>query len=140
MLIVVDTNIFLGACMGQGIASEVVAACLREKCKPLMGCALFAEYEDVINRNHLFKTHHLALAERNELLDIFLGYCHWVDIYYNWRPNLRDEADNHLIELAVAGRAEYIISRNLKDLKSGELLFPHVEVILPEEFIAKEKL
>ncbi len=123
--------------MGAGSCSDVIASCLREEHTPLMGSALFAEYCDVINREELFKTCHLSNDERNELLDIFFGVCRWTDIYFGWRPNLRDETDNHLIELAVAGHAQCIVSRNIKDLKSGELLFPAISMFTPEEFLLR---
>jgi predicted nucleic acid-binding protein len=51
--------------------------------------------------------------------------------------NLKDEGDNHLIELAVAGNAQVIVSRNMKDLKSGELLFPEISFLTPEEFLLR---
>jgi putative PIN family toxin of toxin-antitoxin system len=139
MIIVVDTNIFVGACMGTGACSEIIASCLRTNHTPLMGAALFAEYSDVINRTDIFKNCHLSQNERNELLDIFLACCQWTEIYYGWRPNLKDEGDNHLIELAVAGHAQCIVSRNLKDLKSGELLFPDISIISPETFLQGDK-
>lgn len=49
--------------------------------------------------------------------------------------NLRDEADNHLVELAVAGRAEMIVTRNLRDVRNMELRFPGLRVCAPEEFL-----
>ena len=94
-------------------------------------------FHHVINRPGIFKTCHLGHDERNELLDIFLAHCKWTDIYYGWRPNLPDEGDNHLIELAVAGQAEYIISKNIKDLLGGELNFPSLSILTPEAFIEK---
>lgn len=123
--------------MGTGSASDVIASCLGIEHRPLMGAALFAEYSDVINREDIFKACHLSKDERNELLDIFLGFCRWTDIYFGWRPNLKDEGDNHLIELAVAGHAQCIVSRNIKDLKSGELLFPEISLMTPEEFLQR---
>jgi uncharacterized protein len=140
MIIVVDTNIFVGACMGSASSSDVIAACLSEKHTPLMGAALFAEYCDVVNREELFKACHLSKAERNELLDIFFGVCRWTDIYFGWRPNLKDEGDNHLIELAVAGHANCIVSRNIKDLTKGELLFPDILLLTPEAFLQRGKV
>lgn len=121
--------------MGTGSCSKVIATCLQQSHIPLMGAALFAEYNDVINRDDIFKTCHLNKEERNELLDIFLAYCRWTDIYFGCRPNLKDEGDNHLIELAVAGHAQCIVTRNIKDLKSGELLFPDISIITPEIFL-----
>ena len=58
-------------------------------------------------------------------------------IYYAWRPNLRDEGDNHLVELAVAGRAEMIVTRNLRDFRNMDLRFPDLRVCPPETFLEK---
>lgn len=138
MVIVVDTNIFIGACMGSATSSDVTASCLRGKHTPLMGAALFAEYCDVVNSEELFKACHLSEVERNELLDIFFGVSRWTDIYFGWRPNLKDEGDNnHLIELAVAGHANCIVSRNIKDLTKGELLFPDIRLLTPEALLKR---
>ena len=133
--VVIDTNIFVGACLGQGAAHRVVTACLRGQCQPLMGAALFAEYEDVLGRAELFEACRLNLAERDELLDIFLATCIWTRIYFAWRPNLPDEADNHLVELAVAGGARYVVTRNLRDVARMELRFPELRVMSPEDFL-----
>jgi len=69
-----------------------------------------AEYEDVLGRSALFARSSLDAVERSELLDIFLGRCRWTRIYYGWRPNVPDEGDNHLVELAVAGGAQAIVT------------------------------
>ena len=137
--VVIDTNIFVGACLGQGAARQVVAACLRGQCQPLMGAALFAEYEDVLGRDELFELCRLNLAERNELLDIFLAACIWTRIYCAWRPNLPDEADNHLVELAVAGGARFVVTRNLRDVARMELKFPGLRVVGPEDLLKEMK-
>lgn len=136
MRIVVDTNMFfLGACLGAGPASAVIASCLRGQAVPLMGNALFNEYEDVLARTGLFTQSRLNPEERSELLDIFLSVCEWTRIYYGWRPNLPDEGDNHLIELAAAGSAKYIVTRNLRDFSRMELNFPNLVVLTPEAFL-----
>jgi predicted nucleic acid-binding protein len=95
----------------------------------------YVDGRDVVNREKLFKACHLSKAERNELLDIYFGVCRCTDIYFGWRPNLKDEGDNHLIELAVAGYAKCIVSRNIKDLTRGELLFPRYFTADPRSFI-----
>jgi putative PIN family toxin of toxin-antitoxin system len=139
MKVVIDTNVFIGACLGQGACCAVLAAYLEEKLTPLMGVALLAEYEDVLNRSKLFVRSRLDAAERNELLDIFLATCRWTRIYYGWRPNLQDEGDNHLVELAVAGGADYIVTRNLRDVARMELLFPNLKVVFPETLLKEIK-
>ncbi len=133
--IVVDTNVFIGACLSAGASNRTVVRCLAGDFSPIIGNALFTEYEDVLARTTLFEKSRLSKSERNELFDIFLSSCDWIRVYYQWRPNLHDEADNHLIELAVAGNAECIVTRNGRDLKSGQLSFPHIRVLTPEQFL-----
>lgn len=137
--VVIDTNIFVGACLGQGASHRIVAACFRGECLPLMGAALLAEYEDVLGRAELFESSRLKAAEREELLDIFLAACSWTRIYFAWRPNLPDEADNHLVELAVAGGARFVVTRNLRDVARMELRFPELRVLSPEDFLKEIK-
>ncbi|MEQ1685514.1 MAG: putative toxin-antitoxin system toxin component, PIN family [Burkholderiaceae bacterium] len=138
MTIVIDTNVFVGACLGTGASNRVIEACLAQRFQPLMGSALLAEYEDVLGRSPLFAKSRLSADERSELLDIFLATCRWTRIYFGWRPNLRDEGDNHLVELAVAGGASHIVTLNLRDLKSMELRFPGLDVVTPTQLLAKE--
>ena len=128
---VIDTDVFVGACLGTGAASQVIAACLTGKCQPLMGVALMTEYEDVLNRQALFAKCRLGRAERDELLDIFLASCHWSRVYFGWRPNLPDEADHHLIELAVAGSAHFVVTRNLRHVANMERKFPGLQIVNP---------
>lgn len=137
-IVVVDTNVFVAACLGRGASAVVVQACLQGGLQPLMGAALLAEYEDVLSRKTLFARCRLDAAERDELLDIFMANCRWTRIYYGWRPNLRDEGDNHLVELAVAGGANHIVSHNLRDLKSAELKFPGLGAVTPAQLLRLE--
>lgn len=135
MIIVVDTNVFIGACLGSKASIGVITACLKQRCTPLMGTALFMEYEDVIGREEIFVRSPLDSAEREELLDIFLSTCQWTRIYFGWRPNLPDEGDNHLVELAVAGGASRIVTYNLRDLQGKGLRFSGLDVMHPDQFL-----
>ena len=135
--IVVDTNVFISVLIGQSESTsrELVRQCLRGKYQPLMGNALFAEYQDVINRDRIISLCPLTTEERTNLLAAFMNVCQWVRVYYLWRPNLLDEADNHLIELAVAGNAQIIATRNIKDFRRSQLQFPQLEILKPEEVL-----
>ena len=136
MLIVLDTNVFVGACLGQGASAAVVMACLQGRLTALMAAALLAEYEDVLGRSSLFTKSRLNAGERDELFDIFVAHCRWTRIYFGWRPNLRDEGDNHLVELAVAGGADCIVSHNQRDFRSNELTFPGLRIVTPAQLLS----
>ena len=83
----------------------MIKRCLAGAYQPLIGTALFLEYEDVMSRETLFAGSPLSKTDRNEVFAGFLAVCRWTEVYFAWRPNLPDEADNHLFELAVAGGA-----------------------------------
>ncbi len=57
-------------------------------------------------------------------------------IFYGWRPNLPDEGDNHLVELAIAGGAAAIVTRNIRDLSRPDLLLPDLASLSPDQFLA----
>ena len=134
--IVVDTNVLVGAflSMAGGDNREVIRRCLKREAQPLLGVTLFSEYEDALGRDNLMKKCPLTLRDRLVLLEAFLSVCEWVKVYYLWRPNLPDEGDNHLIELAVAGAADAIITNNTRDLKGGNLQFPQTRILTPKQF------
>lgn len=114
--IVVDTSVFVAALISTtGSSRELIRHCLKGEYQPLMGNALFSEYESVIRREEILAKCPLTSTEISALLASFLSVSHWISIYYLWRPNLKDEADNHLIELAVAGNAQIIATQNILD-------------------------
>ena len=131
-----DTNVFIAALLSAtGSNRAVLRACLSGKVTPLMGAALFAEYEDLLARDALLKACPISSAGRRALLEALLSVSTWVKIYYLWRPNLPDETDNHLVELALAGHADAIVTNNVRDLRSGELNFPDLRILTPSQFI-----
>jgi putative PIN family toxin of toxin-antitoxin system len=135
--IVVDTNVFIGAILSPaGENRQVLRACLLGRARPLMGAALFHEYEDLLGRAALMVKSPLTPRERDTLLAAFLSAAEWIKVYFLWRPNLPDEADNHLIELALAGSAQSIVSHNLGDLQQGDLRFPSLRIQSPRQFLA----
>ena len=138
--VVVDTNVIVSALLNaEGANRSLLRRCLLGTVEPVLGEALFLEYEDVLSRPVLMSKSPLSAAERRQLFEAFLSVCTWVNVYFRWRPNLRDEGDNHLIELAVAGGANWIITNNLADFRGAELRFPQLRVAHPGEYL-KETL
>lgn len=135
----VDTNVIVSAILGPrgGASRRVLRACLTQEVSPLVGTSLFLEYEDVLNRPEILQRSPLSRLDIDSLLNSFLSVCQWVTIFYSWRPNLPDEADHHLIELAVAGNANAIVTKNVRDLAAGELHFPSIEIVTPYQFVEK---
>lgn len=138
--VVVDTSVLVAAVnSAHGGSRAVLRYCLQGRCQPLVGEKLYREYEDVFNRDSLFRRSPLSFAERNELLDAFLSVSVWTTVFFLWRPNLPDEGDNHLVELAIAGGAASLVTHNVRDFRRGELRFPQLKVETPQEFLQRTR-
>ena len=134
-MIVIDTNVFVGACKGNGASARIIELCLTGEFQPVIGSVLMLEYEDVLSRDGLFEGSRLDRFERDELFDIFLARCRWVKTYFSWRSNVRDEGDNHVVELAVASAASHIVTWNTPDFAAMELRFPLLQLATPPQFL-----
>jgi putative PIN family toxin of toxin-antitoxin system len=135
--IVLDTNVLVSALLRPDTAPrQVLRLCIDRSLTPLMANALMTEYLDVLSRDDLFGNCPITAEERTDLLNALLSVSEWTQIHYLWRPNLKDEGDNHVLELAVAGRASVIVSANRRDLDHGELLFPHIRVLDAKAFLS----
>ncbi|MES9898736.1 MAG: putative toxin-antitoxin system toxin component, PIN family [Sedimenticola sp.] len=138
-LVVVDTSVLVSALIGeQGPSREILRRCLNGEYNPLISNTLFSEYEDVTGRKKILDLCPLNAPEIREILNALYSICQWVPVYFLWRPNLRDEGDNFLIELALAGNADIIISNNINDLRGAELKFPGLRILTPEQILRGE--
>ena len=135
MRVVVDTNVFVSACIGGGPSSKVLELCLLGVVEPIIGNALFSEYRDLLTRDDLFTSARLNMDERALLFRAYLSRCTWQSVFFGWRPNLKDEGDNHVMELAIAANAPIIITNNVRDFRQAELMFPHIRLLTPGLFM-----
>lgn len=136
-IVIIDTNVFIAALRSQGGASrQILRLALTRKIQPIFGNALWLEYEDLLGRDVWGNA--TDDAGRRQVLGALCQVSRWVTVYYGWRPNLPDEGDNHLIELAVAGGADFIITHNLRDINRGEIL-TNVKIISPADFLERLK-
>jgi putative PIN family toxin of toxin-antitoxin system len=134
--LIVDTNVFISALISEaGASREVIRRCLQGRYQACMSLALFAKYRDVLGRHELFANCPLCVTEREELFCAFMAVCRMTEIYYLWRPNLPDEGDNHVLELAVAASATAIVTHNGADFMRAELRFPALRILAPADLL-----
>ena len=137
--IVIDTSVIISALISKrGASREVLRQCLLGNYNPLISNALFQECEAVSSRSEVRKSCPLSAKEIEILLAAYYSVCKWVSIHYLWRPNLRDECDNFLIELAVAGNCDVIVTNNVKDLVDTELNFNNLKILRPQQLLRDE--
>lgn len=132
LTVVIDTNVFVAALRSDGGASRsVLRRALDGDLQALFGNALWTEYQDVMGRPVWGDA--TTVDERRLVLAALASKARWVTVYYGRRPNLPDEGDNHLIELALAGGANAIVTHNLRDLRGGQLRLGSLRVLTPAQ-------
>ena len=132
-----DTNVLYQAIDNPNGASGFIFNLVRNtSINLLISIPVFSEYEAVLKR----KMEILNIT--NNDCDIILDFIAFIGIktpiYYLWRPNLLDENDNIFIELSITGRADYLITSNLKDYnKNNDLKIEGIQIEEPANFVKK---
>ena len=103
-----------------------------------MTVALAMEYEAVCHEAE----HRLAAGLSERKVDIFLtaiiALAEPVETHFLWRPQLRDPDDKMVLEAAVNGRADALVTFNLWDFGTAPSRFG-IEVLLPREVVRRIK-
>ena len=136
MLITLDTNVLYQALNSTKGASFYILQQVRERhIQIALSIPLFNEYEDVLKRENSLKSFGLEISD----IDKFLRFIAYVgktfETYYLFRPNLKDEKDNMLVELVVTSQSDYLVTNNVKDFRNAELKFDQLNVVTPSEFV-----
>jgi predicted nucleic acid-binding protein len=82
---------------------------------PLATPPLFLEYEDVLKRAEQRLVHGLSPEAVDEFLAELATLIEPVEAHYRWRPQLRDPNDEMVLEAAIVGRADALVTCNLAD-------------------------
>ena len=134
MSYVLDTNVLVAAVRSpKGASAEILRRVLAGRFSALCSVPLFLEYEAVLLRPEQLKAAGVMAGDVMNLLDVLAGKVQRVDIAYLWRPQLRDAADDMVLEAAVNGQATSIITFNQRDFLPQTLNFG-IAVLTPAQF------
>lgn len=115
-MLILDTNVLVaGLRSSQGCSRRILQAVLEQKLKVGASPALFFEYEAVLTRSENLVACRLSQPEMIELLDALAGIVTPVELSFLWRPQLRDPADEMVLETAVNGQASALVTWNMRD-------------------------
>jgi putative PIN family toxin of toxin-antitoxin system len=112
---VLDTNVLVKARRSLTGASNALLRLLDQRSFTMVtSVPLFLEYEAVLSRPEHLAALNLTEQAVADFLDYLAGLVEPVRLYYLWRPQLTDEADEMVLETAINGRADVIVTFNVR--------------------------
>ncbi len=130
--VVVDTNVFVSALLSRrGASYRILELVGKSRFTLCLSVPLVIEYEDAANR--VLSRTSISPQDLSNILDYLCLVGDRRRIHYLWRPFLPDSRDDMVLELAVAGECELIVTFNVKDFEGTDLF--GVKAITPIEFL-----
>ena len=130
--IILDTNVLLSALRSQfGASFRLLSLIEDSRFQINLSVALVLEYEDVLKRPEM--NLQLTHQEIDDVLDFLCQNANLCEIFYLWRPTLRDPKDDFLLELAVESNSDYIVTFNTKDFAESDKF--GIKAIKPSDFL-----
>jgi putative PIN family toxin of toxin-antitoxin system len=133
MRVVLDTSVLVAASKSRrGASFAIISAIPSPLFQPCLSVSLYAEWLEALSRPG-----NLPQGTTHEDVVGFVRYLasqsHLQEIYFLWRPFLKDSDDDMLLELAVAAQCRVIVTHNVADFVGVEKF--NVEAITPGAFL-----
>ena len=113
MRLVVDTSVLVSALRSdRGASFRLLRLAADRRFEMLATPALFLEYEDVLSRVEQRSVHGMSLGEVQTMLDVLARLVVPVEVRFQWRPQLLDADDEMVLEAAMNGHADCIVTFN----------------------------
>ena len=116
----------------RGASRQLLLCALDGRIEALISVPLMVEYEAVLTRKAHLAESGLTAAEINEILNAFAKIATPVHLRFLWRPRLKDPADEMVLETAVNGQADQLVTFNERHLAAASREFG-IRVLAPRE-------
>lgn len=136
MRVVLDTNVLVAALRSKaGASAEVLRAAHDGRLTAIANVALFAEYEAVLTRSEHLAAGGVTHGEVVYALDALAAKIEPTAPHYSWRPQLGDPDDEMVLEAAVNGGAQAIVTFETATFREAAIRFG-IDVLTPGAFWA----
>ena len=136
MRLVLDTNVVVAAFRSRRGASSVLLRRTEAGTnRMLCSTALLLEYEAVLGRAATREATGHSLRDVERIMDALAAIAEPVEVRFRTRPLLRDPNDEIVIEAASNGRADAIVTHNVKDFAPAQIL--GIDIATPAEILRR---
>jgi putative PIN family toxin of toxin-antitoxin system len=138
MKVVFDTCIWVAAVRSRrGASFALLSEIPHGRFRFGISIPLFTEYSAKLMDASASGKSRLTAAQTDAILQALAHFGTEVPIYYQLRPNLRDENDNMVFECAANFQAKAIVTHNIKDFLAPELRGYDIEPMTPGAFLER---
>jgi len=121
MRLALDTDVLVAAVRSRRGASRAwVRAILKGEATLLLSVPLVFQYEAVLTRPEHLAASGASTRQIAMLLDALCAICEPVEVLFLWRPVLRDADDEMVLDTAVNGRADRLLTFNERDFAGAQ--------------------
>ena len=136
---VVDTSVVVAGLRSRsGAGNAILRLVANRQLVPLASPPLFLEYEEVLKRAEQRLAHGLSEEQVDEFLAELAALIEPVELHFQWRPQVRDPGDELVLEAAINGEADALITYNVSDFAEAAERFA-IAVLRPGEALKKVK-
>jgi putative PIN family toxin of toxin-antitoxin system len=137
--IVLDTSVVVAALRTRlGAGNAVLRLVAQRKLVALASPPLFLEYEDALKRPEHQLVHGLTPEAVDQFLAELAALIEPVEVHFQWRPLSHDPSDEMVLEAAINGRADALVTYNIKDFAEAGERF-RISVLRPGDLLKKVK-
>jgi len=138
--VVLDTSVVVAALRSQvGASNAVLRLVATRRLTALATPPLFLEYEDVLKRPEHRLVHGMVEEEIDEFLAELAALIEPIETHFRWRPQVRDPGDEMVLEAAINGSADAIVTFNIGDFAQAGKWF-QVLVLKPADVLRRIRL
>jgi len=133
--VVLDTSVLIaGFRSRKGASNLLLQRVANSTLRPLVTTALFLEYEEVLLRPEHRLATGMSEGDIEGALAAFASAAEPVEVHFRWRPQLTDPSDEMVLETAVNGGADALITHNLRDFAPAAKRF-RLHVVTPQQYL-----
>ena len=133
MKVAFDTDVIIAARRSRSSASNALLRALRAgQLAAVASVPMMLEYEAVLMRPEQQRATGMSVQDVEVFLNALAALLIHVTPYFLWRPCLRDPDDEMVLDAAVSGGVEAIVTFNVQDFLPGATQF-NLQILTPAE-------